>query len=290
MYLYFDKNGTLLEIINDEALRRYNKNVNDVYVYIESEQGPTEMVEGLSHLQYWFKKPTGKSTSVYSTNLQGIEPALYQIPVDFKRDVKYFKQGIYYKMYKIPLPCGNAVEDNVNDATAFEENIFETNGPVEMGIRAMWLSNSGNGLTLGKVIFTVEDAVIKTTQGISMSQFDYLIAKVEDRIKFDLVERESSLDYTMEHYVVRTFTEPMDKAKIIIPSTVDFGFVSEVNFRVWNEGAVDVEIENQSTKYPLKAIQYGFEIGNSIRVSSGQKVQILASCDGLATVVYVNVI
>ena len=40
VYLYFDSKGTLLETINDEALRQYNVGVNTVNVFIEDADNP----------------------------------------------------------------------------------------------------------------------------------------------------------------------------------------------------------------------------------------------------------
>ena len=37
MYLYFDKNGVLKEIVNDEAIRQGSANYNKIYMYFENE-------------------------------------------------------------------------------------------------------------------------------------------------------------------------------------------------------------------------------------------------------------
>ena len=54
MYLFFDKNGTLLEIVNDSALRQYNQDANKMYVYIQDGDGSTSgkidpNIVGLTH-------------------------------------------------------------------------------------------------------------------------------------------------------------------------------------------------------------------------------------------------
>jgi hypothetical protein len=195
MYLYFDKKGTLLEMVNDEALRRYNKNVNYVYVYIENEEDQNKFVTGLEFLTYRFKKPDGRFTVEYSTQDHEGDEKLsgnngVTIPIDIKRDLKHFKYGIKYAMFKIKIPCGEELEIDMNESgaidetekgVAFDDNVFELEGLVEMGIQANFsASSSSNAVkyTLGKVVFTIENAVIKTTQGITMSQFDYLLDKV----------------------------------------------------------------------------------------------------------------
>lgn len=200
MYLYFDRKGTLLEMVNDEALRRYNKNINYVYVYMENEEDHNEFVDGLSYLTYHFKKPDGKLTIEYSTETHEGDEKLYGdengviIPVDIKRDLKHFRYGVKYAMHKIRIPSGdeivedkngNGIIDEEEQGVVFEDNVFELAGPVEMSIRAHFLD--GSIYTLGKVVFTIEHAVIKTTQGITLSQFDYLLKRVNEVEKMEVV-------------------------------------------------------------------------------------------------------
>ena len=67
MYLYFDYKGTLLETVNDQALRQYNKGVNTVNIYIESEpDSATGIVPDdgkipsyIKGIQYWFQLANG---------------------------------------------------------------------------------------------------------------------------------------------------------------------------------------------------------------------------------------
>lgn len=164
MYLYFDSNGTLLEVINDNALRQYNKKINHVYVYIEG----VSLTE-LQSLYYWFDLPNGKQSIHYSTN--GTEIVKETIPFNPKRDVRCFRYGVEYQMYKIKIPCGELLQEY----NKYEDNVFELAGPVSMTIQA----NYGTSIqTLGLVLFTVEPEVVKPSEGITMSQFDYLIEKV----------------------------------------------------------------------------------------------------------------
>ena len=293
MYLYFDHNGTLLETINDKALRQYNKNINYAYVYIEDLDSTTnKLPAGLNQLAYWFELPTGERTkNIYEAGRSNI--VCEMIPCSNKRDMQYFKDGVYYEMFKIRIPCGELIcndsSHTVHQTNCYEDNVFELAGNVSMTIQAKFTSN--DVYTLGLVVFDIEDEVVKPSEGIALSQFDYLLKKVDSNIvKFDLEEEKNSLDYTLENLTVRTFTEPIGSAKIIVPSSVGFGFASEVNFKVWNDSDIDVVIENQSTRYALKVIQFGFEIGTTIKALKGQTVQLFASCDGLATVVYVNII
>lgn len=165
MYLYFDKNGVLLETINDEALRQYNHQVNTIYVYIE---------DSPEYLRYWFERPNGDETEVYSTvNHPGDEIVTETIPVSAKRDLQKFQYGIKYKMFKILMPCGRLIGDD-----EYEYNIFEDAGPVSLSIKAIY-EEGERELTLGKVVFTIEQEVVVPSERISVSQFEYLLNTVE---------------------------------------------------------------------------------------------------------------
>lgn len=165
MYLYFDKNGVLLETINDEALRQYNHQVNTIYVYIE---------DSPKYLRYWFERPNGDETEVYSTvNHPGDEIVTETIPVSAKRDLQKFQYGIKYKMFKILMPCGRLIGDD-----EYEYNIFEDAGPVSLSIKAIY-DEGEKELTLGKVVFTIEQEVVVPSERISVSQFEYLLNTVE---------------------------------------------------------------------------------------------------------------
>lgn len=67
MYLYFDYKGTLLETVNDQALRQYNKGVNTVNIYIESEPDSVtgivpddgKIPSYITGIQYWFQLANG---------------------------------------------------------------------------------------------------------------------------------------------------------------------------------------------------------------------------------------
>lgn len=165
MYLYFDKNGVLLETINDEALRQYNHQVNTIYVYIE---------DSPEYLRYWFERPNGDETEVYSTAEHlGDEIVTETIPVNAKRDLQKFKYGIKYKMFKILMPCGRLIGED-----KYEYNIFEDSGPVSLSIKAIY-EEGERELTLGKVVFTIEQEVVLPSGRISVSQFEYLLNTVE---------------------------------------------------------------------------------------------------------------
>ncbi len=178
MYLYFDPKGVLLEVINDEALRQYNYDVNTMYVYIEN-SSTTELPDGLSYLQYWFERPNGDETEVYSTvDHPGDEIVTETIPMNSKRDLQKFKYGVQYKMFKIQMPSGKVIGQDEDGNDIYEYNIFEDSGPVSLSIKAIY-EKGVKELTLGKVVFTIEKEVVIPSDSISVSQFEYLLRVVE---------------------------------------------------------------------------------------------------------------
>lgn len=218
MYLYFDKNGVLLEMINDEALRQYNQDVNYMYVFIENSEKDSESFPiGLKYLEYWFELPDGTTTDVYTTNYHnGDEVVTEYIPPSSKRDVKKFEYGKRYKMHKIRIPCGELVSPYEGDGGALEYNVFELSGPVSVSIRAVYRDENNRAidedLTLGKVVFTIEEEVVVPSERLSVSQFQYLLGAVSGSIDVsnEIKRLDERLNTVQETYVPRrlsTFNE-----------------------------------------------------------------------------------
>lgn len=178
MYLYFDNKGVLLEIINDEALRQYNHQVNTMYVYIENTP-TTEFPKGLNKLQYWFERPNGDVTAVYDTlSHPGDVVVTETIPFDIKRDVRKFQYGVKYKMFKIEIPSGRIIGQDESGNSVYEYNIFKDDGLVQLTIKAIFIDGAKE-LTLGKVVFTIEKEVVIPSDSISVSQFEYILRAID---------------------------------------------------------------------------------------------------------------
>ena len=178
MYLYFDKKGVLLEIVNDEALRQYNHQVNTMYVYIENVP-TTELPQGLLKLQYWFERPNGETTAVYDTlSHPGDVVVTETVPFDIKRDVRKFSYGTRYKMFKIEMPSGRIIGQDESGNPVYEYNIFEDDGPVSLTIKAIFVEGAKE-LTLGKVVFTIEKEVVIPTNSVSVSQYEYILRAID---------------------------------------------------------------------------------------------------------------
>lgn len=152
MYVYFDKNGTLREIINDDAIRQGNSNVNSVYAYMEGDEGEDQSQKWWSVYQL----PSGDLTN--ETAESGIE--ILELPYDRKRELKWFKYFTEYRFHVFKLP----------------DEVLSQSGTSAITIRVASAADNSI-LALGKIPFVVEDEVIKSDHNITQSQYNYLIER-----------------------------------------------------------------------------------------------------------------
>lgn len=190
MYLFFDRQGTLLEIVNDVAMRQYNTNVNKIYVHIQDDTRPTsgkvpENIAGINHryLSHGAKEPVDGKPVVKPAN-----PGQYNesfkcdtVPYNRDRDLKHFVYGRRYEFFVLDIPSG------VYEMTACEQagcecvgltqdgDVFNLSGTVLSTIQIVY--NDKSCLTLEKVAFTVEDAVIMPEKTVTGSQFAWLLSE-----------------------------------------------------------------------------------------------------------------
>lgn len=154
MYLYFDRLGVLKEIINDEALRQGNYNVNKLYIYCERND--------IVRLNVSYLLPS--SLVVGPTSFNETETA--EIPYDKKRDLYYFEYHKEYNFIVVDL------EADINGNGPLDQA-----GLVHCSISAV-LTNGI--LTLGAVNFMVElDSVynqyyVAQQEYMSLSDYRYL--------------------------------------------------------------------------------------------------------------------
>ena len=189
MYLYFDYKGTLLETVNDQALRQYNKGVNTVNIYIESEPDSVtgivpddgKIPSYITGIDYWFQLANGDklNSTVYNTSSK----IKKTIPFDRNRDLKHFRYGKSYEFFSFQVPSGDykrEENDNVIDFVG-EGDVFKSSGLVLMTVQALTMETNADGtqkegaLSLERVAFTVEDAVILPDDIVSSSEFNWLL-------------------------------------------------------------------------------------------------------------------
>ena len=171
VYLYFDSKGTLLETINDEALRQYNVGVNTVNVFIEDADNPDsgKIAKNIYSLKYWFQLADGEVLNEDYSVTRDDNLVTKTVPFDRNRDLKHFQYGKVYEFFVIEVPCGRLSELANADKTTVEYvsegDVFKRGGTVLMTIQAgkVVVADStviSNWLSLERVAFTVEDAVL----------------------------------------------------------------------------------------------------------------------------------
>lgn len=157
MYLYFDRLGVLKEIINDEALRQGNYNVNKLYIYCERND--------IVKLDVSYLLPNSLVVGPTSFNkTEKTETA--EIPYDKKRDLYYFEYHKEYNFIVVDL------EADINGNGPLDQA-----GLVHCSISAVVPRGI---LTLGAVNFMVElDSVynqyyVAQQEYMSLSDYRYL--------------------------------------------------------------------------------------------------------------------
>ena len=158
MYLYFDKNGVLKEIINDKALRQTNTR-NKIYIYIED-------LTTIQSITAKYLLPSGLTTPLFEPTIEFLS---LQIPYNPKQDLKFFE---YYKTYNfIEIPTTFTIAN-------VQYNVLSEAGNVALTVRV-------DGTALGLIVFNVEESVdgdleIQSDEYISLAQFYYLMDKIHD--------------------------------------------------------------------------------------------------------------
>jgi len=162
MYLYFDKTGRLKEIINDEALRQGNHNINKMYVYVAE--------RNVSSIDISYLLPSQLIVGPQNYSTKKTE----QIPFDEKRDLKYFKYFTNYQFVEINL------EADINGNSPLDEA-----GLVSASL-IMNLVGGGYAYSLGEVNFNVEvnttlnQKYVASQEYLSLSDYQFLRGLIED--------------------------------------------------------------------------------------------------------------
>lgn len=163
MYVYYNAQGVLQEVVNDIPLRQTNSNVNDIYVYIEGASYDTEnqyypLPTNITQLGVRYAINSGAVSSESLVDTQEIA----QIPYDKKRDLKKFKYFTNYQFFKISVG----------------DDILAQNGTVACTVRA-YDTTKALILALGLITFIVEVEVgITADTSITQAQFNYLMSEL----------------------------------------------------------------------------------------------------------------
>lgn len=211
MYLFFDRQGTLLEIVNDVAMRQYNTNVNKIYVHIQDDTAPESgrIPNHIVGLKHWYR-PYGKtekdsiygnpavrpgiliSEDIWDRNEDGEisdseKPAANSfvretIPYNRNRDLKHFVYGRTYEFFVLNIPSGGFTatpctsEGCMCAELSQEGDVFNFSGLVQGTIQAVHYDRSC--LTLERFSFTIEDSVLLPEKAVTGSQFSWLLTEL----------------------------------------------------------------------------------------------------------------
>lgn len=192
MYVYFDENGILKEIISDKSFRVGDSKRDKIYVYWAGEHAP---VSG------WvkYRKPNGQEypdlieECFYQLGDQLVGKALPNKPL---RNLKYFSYDhtyeengethIGYKFYEITVP------DAILNSSMDNEEVPTENNMVVARIRFV-LDNDANGVVskydtieaMGALVFAVETNIgILTDSSINESQYNYLVSLISMKVGY----------------------------------------------------------------------------------------------------------
>lgn len=149
MYIYFDKNGTIKEVINDESIRKGSSDYNKIYCYLEGNPD----IDDIWYLQ---KNPDGTLTNEVSF-IDNI--VTKSIPYDSHRDMKYFQDFEEYKFYVFTLSSSYLSQNGLVVATI---RVAENN--------TLW--------ALGELTFNVQANIVNSDNDITQSQYDYLLLTI----------------------------------------------------------------------------------------------------------------
>ncbi len=142
MYVYFDSQGRLKEIINDTPLRKGSDNVNKVYCYFEGIDKSSS---------YFYVKRNGEETSIAQAGTY--EENVY---IDYEgRDLKYFKEETSYNMYSLTLT----------------KEMLSIDGLLQITCE---LLNDSSTLATGLILTTIENNNVNITTEITESEYEML--------------------------------------------------------------------------------------------------------------------
>ena len=190
MYLYFNNQGVLKEIVNDDAIRQGNSNINKIRFFIEGAEPQivNNVYKAITFITgvRTFIDVNGNQLTTESISLSTEE---LQIPYDKKRELKFFQYFTKYEMFSITVP----------------DDILNESGTV--GCRVQMVSAEGI-ITLGLIVFNVEittggQAIIEPDTAINIAQWNYLISNMltpekyvvkynADATQWDIVPTEGS--------------------------------------------------------------------------------------------------
>ena len=247
MYLYFDNNGILKEIVDDVATRKGNNEVNKIYIY----------VDGLTPKTEWI---TYQTSDGKQSNETLIETTITKtIPYDRNRDLTYFKNFQEYLFYVATIPS----------------SVLTVSGLTKASVRVALQDDSL--MTLGLIIFTIEDSVVLQDSFITESQYQYLLNIISN---FEELNNTGVIGVSTQ--IVNGAVAPYDQGRIVLStyngnftvatvvknsagknvySVLDMTFVKQVPYDNSKPNLEGLEINGKKYKVAYKTSQLNNDAG-----------------------------
>lgn len=247
MYLYFDNNGILKEIVDDVAARKGNNEVNKIYIY----------VDGLTPKTEWI---TYQTSDGKQSNETLIETTITKtIPYDRNRDLTYFKNFQEYLFYVATIPS----------------SVLTVRGLTKASVRVALQDDSL--MTLGLIIFTIEDSVVLQDSFITESQYQYLlniISNFEELNNTGVIGISTQIvngavsPYDQGRIVLSTYNDNFTIATVVknsagknVYNVLDMTFVKQVPFNSSNPNLEGLEINGKKYKVAYNTSQLNNDAG-----------------------------
>ena len=247
MYLYFDNNGILKEIVDDVATRKGNNEVNKIYIYVDGITPKTEWI-------------TYQTSDGVQSNETLIETTITKtIPYDRNRDLKYFKNFQEYLFYVATIPS----------------SVSAVSGLTKASVRVALIDDSL--MTLGLIIFTIEDSVVLQDSFITESQYQYLlniISNFEELNNTGVIGISTQIvngalaPYDQGRIVLSTYNDAFTIATVVKNSTgqnvynvLDMTFVKQVPYNNSNPNLEGLEINGKRYKVAYNTSQLTNDAG-----------------------------
>lgn len=173
MYLYFNENGVLKEIINDQALRKGNADANVIFAYFEGNPQITTLTFNIT--------PNGATEPIILNQDINSPLSNQEIPYDSNRKLKYFKYYTPYKLYKCTLTA-----ETLASAGAWVLTILAINGSAEQ-------------VAKGTYIGDVEDNNLQVDTTITYGEYKYMLGLVGSKVGVNELENYQELLIAGEH-------------------------------------------------------------------------------------------
>lgn len=247
MYLYFDNNGILKEIVDDVATRKGNNEVNRLYIYVDGITPKTEWI-------------TYQTSDGVQSNETLIETTITKtIPYDRNRDLKYFKNFQEYLFYVATIPS----------------SVLTVSGLTKASVRVALQDDSL--MTLGLIIFTIEDSVVLQDSFITESQYQYLlniISNFEELNNTGVIGISTQIvngavaPYDQGRIVLSTYNDNFAIATVVknsagqnVYNVLDMTFVKQVPYDNSKPNLEGLEINGKKYKVAYKTSQLNNDAG-----------------------------